>query len=288
MSLTITNIEFELFRKLIESECGIAIGDEKAYLLESRLSKMLVEQDCDTFTQFYHKTQADPLLKNKIIDAMTTNETLWFRDNSPYIALDEHLFPHFSEQLRAGSKKQIRVWSAACSTGQEPYSIAIKANEFAKNGKRTELLNGGLSILATDISSAVLFLAKAGRYDSISISRGMPEDLLNSYFNQDGRVYTLNNQIKEMVQFQQVNLMKSLNHLGTFDLILLRNVAIYFSVEFKIDLFRRISQVLNPGGYLILGASESLHALSDDFNRLEYKQCVFYQLKGDGLENIVG
>lgn len=281
MSFSITNNEFELFRKLIETECGIAIGDEKAYLLESRLSKMLDENGCDNFTQFYDKTRLDSQLKNKIIDAMTTNETLWFRDDSPYMALNEHFFPLFSEQLKQGSKKQVRIWSAACSTGQEPYSIAINAHEFSKSGQGSALLNGGLNILATDISNSVLFLAKAARYDAISISRGMPESLLNRYFQQDGRVYVLENKIKEMVQFQQLNLMKSFNQMGMFDLILLRNVAIYFSVEFKMDLFRRISQVLNPGGYLMLGASESLHGLSDDFDRLEYNRCVFYKLKGD-------
>jgi chemotaxis protein methyltransferase CheR len=193
------------------------------------------------------------------------------------------LFPQFSEQLKQNKKKQIRIWSAACSSGQEPYSIAINAHEYAKTGSGSELLNGGLSILATDISNSVLMLAKAGRYDSISISRGMPENLLNRYFQQDGRVYILDTKIKEMVQFQQLNLMKSFNQIGMFDLVMLRNVAIYFSVEFKMDLFKRIAKVLNPGGYLILGASESLHGLSDEFNRLEYKNCVFYQLKGDTL-----
>lgn len=279
----ITATEFELFRKLIEGESGIAIGDEKAYLLESRLGTMLVENGCDSFTQFYEKTRLDSILKNKIIDTMTTNETLWFRDNSPYIALNEHLFSQFSEQLKQNKKRQIRIWSAACSSGQEPYSIAINAHEYAKTGSGSVLLNGGLSILATDISNSVLMLAKAGRYDSISISRGMPEDLLNRYFQQDGRVYSLDTKIKEMVQFQQLNLMKSFNQIGMFDLVMLRNVAIYFSVEFKMDLFKRIAKVINPGGYLILGASESLHGLSDEFNRLEYKNCVFYQLKGDTL-----
>lgn len=281
MSLAITNTEFELFRKLIEGECGIAIGDEKAYLLESRLSKMLLENGCDTFLQFYEKAQQEPGLKNKVIDAMTTNETLWFRDNSPYIALDEYLFPRFVEELRSGAKKQIRIWSAACSSGQEPYSISIKAHEFSNAGQGTELLNGGLSILATDISNPILFLAKAGRYDAVSISRGMPEILLNRYFQPEGRVHVLAPKIREMVQFQQLNLMKPFHQLGTFDLVLLRNVAIYFSLEFKIDLFKRVAQVLNPGGYLILGASESLHGLSNDFNRVEHKSCILYQLKGD-------
>jgi chemotaxis protein methyltransferase CheR len=279
----ITATEFDLFRKLIEGECGIAIGDEKAYLLESRLGTMLVENGCDSFTQFYEKTRLDCVLKNKIIDTMTTNETLWFRDNSPFIALNEYLFPQFSEQLKQNKKTQIRIWSAACSSGQEPYSIAINAHEYAKTCTGSALLNGGLSILATDISNSVLMLAKAGRYDSISISRGMPESLLKRYFQQDGRVYILDTKIKEMVQFQQLNLMKSFNQIGMFDLVMLRNVAIYFSVEFKIDLFRRIAKILNPGGYLMLGASESLHGLSDEFNRVEYKNCVFYQLKGDTL-----
>ncbi len=283
MSLTISSTEFDLFRDLIEKECGIAIGNEKAYLLETRLSKLLAENCCDNFSQFYAKTKSDLALKNKIIDAMTTNETLWFRDNSPYITLKEHLFPQFAEQVRKGEKKQVRIWSAACSSGQEPYSMSIIAHEAARLGKGNELIQGGLSITATDLSSSVLFIAKTGRYDPISISRGMPDDLRDRYFKQEGRVYVLDQSIKQMVQFQQMNLLKPFDGMGKFDIVMLRNVAIYFSAEFKTALFKKIAKILNPDGYLFLGASESLYGYSDDFTRLEYGSGSYYQVKRSAL-----
>lgn len=283
MSSTITKPEFDLFRELIEKECGISIGDEKAYLLETRLSRLLAENGCDNFSQFYTKTKADLSLRNKIIDAMTTNETLWFRDNSPYVTLKEHLFPQFMDQIRKGQKKQLRIWSAACSSGQEPYSMAMIAHELARLGKGNELINGGLSITATDLSSSILFIAKTGRYDPISISRGMPEDLRDRYFKQEGRVFVLDQKVRDLVQFQQMNLMKSFDGLGKFDIVMLRNVAIYFSAEFKINLFKKIARVLNPDGYLFLGASESLYGYSEDFNRLEYGNGSYYQVKRSAL-----
>lgn len=283
MSSTITKTEFDLFREMIEKECGISIGDEKAYLLETRLSRLLIENGCDNFSQFYSKTKADLNLRTKIIDAMTTNETLWFRDNSPYVTLREHLFPQFIDQIRKGQKKQFRVWSAACSSGQEPYSMSMIAHELARLGKGSELINGGLSITATDLSSSVLFIAKTGRYDPISISRGMPDDLRDRYFKQEGRVFVLDQKVREMVQFQQMNLMKPFDGMGKFDIVMLRNVAIYFSAEFKINLFKKISKVLNPDGYLFLGASESLYGYSEDYNRLEYGNGSYYQVKRSAL-----
>lgn len=283
MSSTITKPEFDLFREMIEKECGISIGDEKAYLLETRLSRLLAENGCDTFSQFYAKTKMDLGLRNKIIDAMTTNETLWFRDNSPYITLKEHLFPQYIDQIRKGQRKQLRIWSAACSSGQEPYSMAMTAHELSRLGKGSELVNGGLSILATDLSTSVLFIAKTGRYDPISISRGMPEDLRDRYFKQEGRVYVLDQKIRDMIQFQQMNLMKAFDGVGKFDIVMLRNVAIYFSAEFKINLFKKITKVLNPDGYLFLGASESLYGYSEDFNRLEYGNGTYYQVKRSAL-----
>ena len=283
MSLTISSNEFGLFQQFIEKECGISIGDEKAYLVETRLSKLLLENGCENFGQFYTLVQQNASLKNKIIDAMTTNETLWFRDTSPYAILREQLFPKLAQDIQEGKRKQVRIWSAACSSGQEPYSISIVAHELFRNGKAKELDNGKLSILATDLSSAVLFLAKMGRYDPISISRGMPDDLRDRYFKQDGRVFVLDQSIRQMVQFQQLNLMNSFDSMGKFDIIMLRNVAIYFSTEFKINLFRKIAQSLNPGGYLFLGASESMFGYSTDFERLEANSGSYYQLKRSAL-----
>lgn len=279
MTISINATEFDLLRQLIEQECGIAVGEDKVYLLESRLSKLVVEQGCDNFSSFYYKAKSDAALRDKIVDAMTTNETLWFRDNAPYITLQEKLFPQFVEQLRKGQKKEIRIWSAACSTGQEPYSIAMLAHEFVRLGGGPELCQGGLKILATDISPSALFLAKTGRYDPVSMSRGMPDDLKQRYFENNGRTYVLKNEIKSMVQFQQVNLLNSFEHLGLFDLILLRNVAIYFSTDFKISLFKRLANALYVDGYLFLGSSESMLGYSQDFQTLDYKQCHYYQVK---------
>jgi len=279
LDVTITSSEFDLFRRMIEQECGIEIGDDKTYLIESRLSKLLIENDCERYETLYHKAKLNPVLLNKIIDTITTNETLWFRDSSPYLALEEKIFPEWIQKLRSGARSDIRIWSAACSTGQEPYSISIMAHETARKGKGSELVKGSLRILASDISTTALALAKNARYDPLSISRGMPEELKRNYFEESGRVFCLKDDIKKMIDFQQVNLFKSFSHLGQFDLIMLRNVAIYFSKEFKIDLFKRLAQSLKPDGYLFLGASESLFGYSEDFERLQHGSAQFYKVK---------
>jgi len=279
MTISLNLSEFDLLRQLIEHECGIAVGDDKVYLLEARLSKIAIDNECDNFTQLYQKLKCENALKGKVIDAMTTNETLWFRDNAPYECFKKYFFPQFTQQLKNHEKRQVRIWSAACSTGQEPYSISIACHEYARFGMGKELIQGGLNITASDISSSVLFLAKNARYDALSMSRGMPEDLKQKYFEESGRVFVLKDEVKQLVNFQQVNLMNSFDHLGKFDLILLRNVAIYFSKEVKVELFRRISRMLNPGGYLLVGASESLMGYSQDFTACVQGNYNFYQLK---------
>lgn len=279
-ALIISDTELSLFQKFIEQECGITIGNDKAYLLETRLSRLAIENACNSFTDLFAVSQKDPSIKNKIIEAMTTNETLWFRDHWPYEILKEVIFPDYLQKIRSGEKKQMRIWSAACSSGQEPYSISLVAHEMARQGKGQALISGGLSITATDLSKSVLFLAKAGRYDSLSISRGMPEELRDRYFKPDGRIYILDEAVRQLVNFQPFNLMNSFAELGRFDLIMLRNVAIYFSAEFKKELFKKIAQSLNPGGYLLIGASESLIGYSDDFERMEACGGAYYQLKG--------
>lgn len=279
-SLTISETELTLFQKFIEQECGITISSDKAYLLETRLSRLALENACVNFTDLYKISQNDPTIKNKIIEAMTTNETLWFRDQWPYEILKEVIFPELLQKVKSGEKRQIRFWSAACSSGQEPYSISLVAHELARLGKGKELTTGALSITATDLSKAILFIAKAGRYDGLSISRGMPEDLKERYFKQDGRVYVLDEAVRQIVQFQQLNLMNPFTELGRFDVVMLRNVAIYFSAEFKKELFKKIAQCLNPGGYLFIGASESLIGYSDDFDRLEACGGAYFKLKG--------
>ncbi|MEB3246179.1 MAG: protein-glutamate O-methyltransferase CheR [Vampirovibrionales bacterium] len=276
--------EFELFREYIEKQCGIALGKEKAYLVESRLAKLVVESGCENFSDFYKKVRSglDLALKTKVIDAMTTNETLWFRDESPFTLLKTQILPEFQAQLAAGKKHQLRIWSAACSTGQEPYSIVMTVKEFdaehaGKAGKPP--VYPALKILATDISSSALMLAKMARYDGISIARGLPEAYKEKYFENQGRVFSLKDEIKQPVEFKSFNLQDSVFPLGKFDVIFLRNVAIYFSADFKTELFGKLVTALNPSGYLILGASESINGYSKAFETKLFERGTLYQLK---------
>jgi chemotaxis protein methyltransferase CheR len=280
-SITITTDEFRLLRDLIEKECGIEVKDEKVYLIENRLAKLVIENGCESFGEFYEKAKhgVDPGLKAKIVDAITTNETLWFRDELPFNILRELVLPELVEKLRSGEKRNVRIWSAASSTGQEPYSMAMLIYEFYRQGKMTLEEKEKFSILATDISSSALMLAKAARYDGISMSRGMLPGFKEQYFEEDGRLCILKDEIKQMVTFEQFNLQNSFATLGSFDVVMLRNVAIYFAHEFKIQLFKKIARLLNPGGYLFLGSSEILSGYSTEFEQKEHGRGIFYQLK---------
>jgi chemotaxis protein methyltransferase CheR len=281
MTLTLTTDEFKLLRDLIEKECGIALSDDKGYLIESRLAKLVIESGCQSYRDFYLKAQnkQEPTLKLKIIDAMTTNETLWFRDETPYMTLKEILLPEQVKLLREGKIPQIRIWSAACSTGQEPYSIAMMIFEYAKQYNIPDLLQGKASILATDICSSALTLAKLGRYDTISISRGMLPNFKENYFQEQNRVWAIKEDVKKLVTFQQFNLQQPFTTLGKFDLIFMRNVAIYFSPEFKTCLYEKLSKALNPTGYLILGATESVVGYSNEFITKDLGKMTVYQAK---------
>jgi chemotaxis protein methyltransferase CheR len=278
---TITKDEFLLIRNYIEKECGIALSEEKSYLIESRFATLLLENGCDNFSQLYLKLKEgnEPILKRKIIDAITTNETLWFRDESPYVVLRDQIFPEYLQECQQNRRSRFRIWSAACSSGQEPYSIAMMAEHFSRQKQVGNYLKDRMSILATDISSSVLMLAKLARYDTISMSRGMLPGFTEQYFSEEGKVHVLKDEIKQMVSFQQFNLQDSFMSLGKFDVILLRNVAIYFSIPFKVELIRKMANALNPGGYLFLGASETLTGLSQDFEIQKFDRGTYYRLK---------
>ncbi len=282
MDITLTTNEFQLLRDLIEKECGIAVGEEKIYLIENRLAKLVAENGCDTFGEFYlmAKSSPNPLLKTKIIDAITTNETMWFRDEAPFTLFKEQLLPQFISQLKEQKKDKIRIWSAACSTGQEPYSLAMILEEYNASLPKEQQIKDKVSILATDISSKVLFLAQQARYDAISMSRGnILPSYAERYFEEQNGLYLLKDDIKKWVTFKPFNLQNSFLTLGQFDLILLRNVAIYFSTDLKRALFKKVAETLTPQGNLILGASESIMHYNKNFELKEYQKSVFYQLK---------
>jgi chemotaxis protein methyltransferase CheR len=274
--------EFALIRDYIEKHCGIRVGEDKTYLIETRLTTLMAESGCINFTQFYHKALADTTnaLRDKIVDAMTTNETLWFRDGGPYEILRTELLPAFAEQIRNGSRQKLRIWSAACSTGQEPYSIAMVIQEFCRT--QTTLRPEQVEIVATDISPSVLFMAKLGRYDSIAMNRGMTDTIRERYFEQQERVWVLRESIRKMVNFRLFNLQESFAPLGRFDIVFIRNVLIYFADEFKRSVLHRCAERLQPAGILFLGASESMINFTTDFEMLRHANGLYYRVRAGG------
>jgi len=271
--------EFRLIRDFIEKHCGIHLSDDKGYLVETRLTTLMYEQGCGSFGEFYDKAIADKtnVLRDKIIEAITTNETYWFRDLHPFGILNEILFNQYAYEIISGKRSKIRVWCSACSTGQEPYSIAMTFLEFLRN--YPSISPEQIEILATDISSAVLYLGKRGRYNSLAISRGLSEEFRERYFEKGDKVWTLKDQVKNMVKFQKFNLQDNFSHLGKQDIIFCRNILIYFSTDFKQDILRRIAQLLRPDGYLFLGASESIIMYTDEYDMIRHAVGLYYRVK---------
>jgi len=262
--ISITPPEYMLMKKYIEEQCGIHLEDGKEYLIETRLSDLVIETGCNSFQEFHLKAKTDVTgkLRDRIVDAMTTNETLWFRDASLWEYFKEVGVPELLDL--AERKGRVRIWSAAASTGQEPYSLLMLLDEQSKARGKPALLDR-IEILATDISSSALFIAISARYDSFSINRGLPADKKEKYFTKDGNVWVFDQELKKRVKFKKFNLQEDFAPLGLFDLILCRYVTIYFSDAFKREVFSKMAKALNPNGILVLGATETLRGYSEDF-----------------------
>ncbi|AEY02469.1 chemotaxis protein methyltransferase CheR [Oceanimonas sp. GK1] len=271
---TFTDEQYLAFCRFLESNTGIVLGNSKQYLVKSRLAPLLARFGIASMGELLERSMQlrERELKTAVIDAMTTNETLWFRDVYPFVQLSERLFP---ELAKPG--KSLRIWSAACSSGQEPYSIAMTAQEYS--ARRPGALPG-LQILATDISATMLEHCKTGIYDSLSLARGLSPERRSRFFTplSEGRMQ-LQAGIRNMVSFRSYNLLDSYASLGKFDIIFCRNVLIYFSPENKSKILNQFAGALNPGGYLLLGASESLTGLSDRFEMIRCTPGIIYRLK---------
>lgn len=276
MSATVISPEeYRDFRMFLEKACGIVLGENKQYLVSSRLTRVMHEFGLKSFGDLVTaiKRDAQSPLRNRIVEAMTTNETSWFRDNHPFLTLKELIFPELGKLRR----NPIRVWSAACSSGQEAYSISMAVNEFQMSNPGA--MSGEVSIVGTDIAPSVVNQAKTGRYDTLSMARGLSPERRQRYFRVDGNMAEVIPAIRARVQFRELNLLQSYALLGRFDIIFCRNVLIYFSSESKRDILERMARSLNPGGYLFLGGSESLTGFSDAFEMVRHGGGVVYRLK---------
>jgi len=270
----ITQEEYQAFRSLLEQASGIVLGDNKHYLVTSRLNGIMNEFAIASFSQLMDHMKRDQKLRQRIMDAMTTNETSWFRDNYPYDVLKEKILPEAAKRRPSS----YRVWSAACSTGQEPYSISMIVSEFLSspfNGFGGDCIK----IVGTDISSSAMQQAKNGCYEGVSVTRGLSPERKQRFFKQTGACWEVVPDIRARVSFREMNLMQNYSFLGKFDVIFCRNVLIYFSQELKRDILNRMTQVLNPEGYLILGGSESISGYSDEFELVKWNSGVIYRLK---------
>lgn len=269
--MDISKDDFALFRSFLERVCGILLGDNKEYLVASRLRTILKESQLETIGQLVKKIEADARLREKVVDAMTTNETLWFRDAHPFEILKNKLLPEILENQRS-----MDIWCAASSTGQEPYSISMVMEEYKKKnlGKLTSE-----RIVATDISTTALDIAKKGMYDQLALGRGMPKEFLDSYFEKTEEGWQIEANIAKKVQYRSLNLLTPYSMLGKFDIVFCRNVLIYFSSDLKKDILTRIHGVLKPGGYLLLGASEALNGLPDLYEMVHCHPGIIYRKK---------
>ncbi|MGF1699341.1 protein-glutamate O-methyltransferase [Photobacterium makurazakiensis] len=274
-AITINDQEYRDFCRFLEAQCGIVLGDSKQYLVRSRLSPLVSRFSLSSLSELL---KAVVLGRNRelrvaAVDAMTTNETLWFRDTYPYTVLAEKLLPELS-----ANKRPLKIWSSASSSGQEPYSIAMTILET--QNRRPGMLTSGVQITATDISQTMLDTCRVGAYDNLALSRGLSPERRRIFFenNGDGRM-KVNDKVKRMVNFRPQNLKDSYALLGKFDIIFCRNVLIYFSPEMKAKVLNQMAMSLNPGGYLLLGASESLTGLTDKFEMIRCNPGIIYKLK---------
>jgi len=265
---------YDRFRKYLEKESGISLSDNKQYLVASRLGKLLEREKFTKIEELVTALERSgrvSKLREEVINAMTTNETLWFRDSHPFKILKELILPQMD-------KRPVRIWSAASSTGQEPYSISMVLEEYKQF--KPGALKPGEKIIATDICTNILQHAKQAEYDSLAIARGLSPDNQNRYFEKlSDSVWKVKPHISSRVEFKHLNLIDSFTTLGKFDVIFCRNVLIYFTAETKLDILKRMHASLNPGGYLFLGGSEALSGLSSMFDIVQCHPGIVYKAK---------
>jgi chemotaxis protein methyltransferase CheR len=253
----VTPLDYEYLRKLLKGQSGLDLSADKQYLVESRLLPLSRKARLSGISELVQKMQdGSAALAAEVVEAMTTNETFFFRDKVPFDHFRDTIMPEIL-QARA-SRRSIRIWCAAGSTGQEPYSLAMCLKEMSAT-----LAGWRIEILTTDLSQAVLEKSSTGIYSQFEVQRGLPIQMLVKYFKQTGDIWQINADIRASVQHQQLNLLHDFSQLGVFDVIFCRNVLIYFDQDTKINIFSRLAKANEPDGFLVLGAAETVVGLSD-------------------------
>jgi len=272
--MTLSVDSFNYIRRLVAEQSAIVLEDDKNYLVESRLMPLARREGFASLGQFVEKLESEHYhsLHRQVVEAMTTNETSFFRDFHPFEALRKFVVPDLIAK-RAGAR-ELTIWCAACSAGQEPYTLAMLLAEYFP-----QLASWKTRILATDLSSEMLARARAARYSQLEVNRGLPASFLIKYFRKDGSNWQLHDAVRRMVEFQTINLAAAWPPLPSADLVMIRNVLIYFGTDTKKEILGKVRRFLKPGGYLFLGAAETTFNLDDSFERIPLERATCYQVR---------
>lgn len=266
--------DFEFITRLLKEESAITLEKGKEYLVECRLEPLAKSIGLADISALVTKlrTEQDATLKRKMVESLTTHETSFFRDIEPWEVLRTKVLPELISGLR--SKKELTIWCGAASSGQEPYSLCMLLRE-----NFPELANWKITILATDVSLSILDRARAGIYSQLEVNRGLPVRLLPKYFKQSGSTWQVKPEIRQMVQFAELNLLQPFVAVPQCDLVLLRNVLIYFDLQTKREILAKIRAVLRPYGYLFLGTAETTLSIDEKFDRVAFEKTSCYTIK---------
>jgi chemotaxis protein methyltransferase CheR len=260
---------------LLKDRSAIVLESGKQYLVETRLTALVRQLHLNSITDLVQRLRARPFngLHTQVIEAMVTTETSFFRDHHPFEALRKAVLPDLVQRRR--DERRLNIWCAASSSGQEPYSVALLLRE-----QFPQLAGWQVPLLASDLSREVLDRAREGRYSQLEVNRGLPAVLLVKHFRQHGTSWQLNEDIRRMVEFREINLAQPWPVLPRMDLVMIRNVMIYFAVETKKLILGRLARLLRPDGYLLLGGAETTFNLDDSYRRVEHLKAGFYQQSG--------
>jgi chemotaxis protein methyltransferase CheR len=272
--MTLSLPEFNYVRRLVLDESAIVLEEDKGYLVESRLLPLARREGFSSINLLIQKLQAEPFngLHRQAVEAMTTNETSFFRDFHPFEALRKFVLPELIPRRTA--ERELNIWCGASSSGQEPYSVAMLIRE-----NFPQLMSWKTRILATDLSADILARAREGRYSQLEVNRGLPASLLVKYFQKRAGDWYLRDDVRRMVDYQIVNLATAWPLLPPMDIVMIRNVLIYFGLETKREILAKVQRLLKPDGYLFLGAAETTFGINDSFERIQFERATCYQIK---------
>ena len=269
--------EMSLVSQYVQAISGVVLGPGKEYLVRGRLGPLLDAEGARSYAELVRRARADATrrIERRIVDAITTQETSFFRDGRPWSLLAHKLLPDHFERVApqgVGGRKRLDVWCAACSTGQEVYSVAMVLGELLG-----DLSRYWIRILGTDLSDDALAAASLGRYTDHEVRRGLSPRRQVRHFRRGDEGWQISDELRSLVTFRRLNLQERIRHIGTFDLILCRNVAIYFSVRARTELLDRIADQLRPDGALVVGSTEAITGLTRRFTRRDFHGGIYYE-----------